>query len=61
MLGLGLGTGRLPTAQWWPAAADFAADFIARRYRLGRNAIPAADAYAFARASRKWARRADSS
>jgi hypothetical protein len=61
MLGLGLGTGRSQAVQWWPAAADFAADFIARRYRLGGNAIPAADAYAFSRTGKKWARRADGS
>ncbi|WEJ58354.1 hypothetical protein [Devosia sp. FJ2-5-3] len=59
MLGLSLGIGGLSTAQWWPASAGFAADFIARRFRRAGNAIPSADACDFARSSKKWARSAD--
>lgn len=59
MPGLSLGISRLPPVKWWPETALFAADFITRRYRRVGNAIPAAEAFGFARSGKKWSRRAD--
>lgn len=59
MLGLALGlSGRAP-APWWPADAVFAADFPGFRFRRRGNALRPQEAFDFARASPKWARRAD--
>lgn len=58
MLGLDVSL-RAGAPPWWPPQALFAADFISGRYRKLGNALAAAEAFAFARSSPKWARRAD--
>lgn len=61
MLGLSLGTARLPPAHWWPQGAAFVADFRNQRFRIRDNAVPRAEAFDFARTGKKWARRAEGS
>lgn len=60
MTGIAIGTAlRLAPAAWWPAGASWAADFIGDRYMLDGTAVPASAAFSFARASTKYAARAD--
>jgi len=55
MLGVGLAPGAAPAKAWWPAGAVYAADFFNGRYMRNGNAISAAEAFSFARASGRWA------
>lgn len=59
MLGLDLSLRPAAPPPWWPPQAVFAADFVSGRFRSQGNALSKAEAYAFARPSPKWARRAD--